>query len=121
LEDLLTALGAEVIRDPMKTECCGSYHTVNAVEVVVDRGYGILSSALKRGADAMVLSCPLCDYNMDHRQREIAGKYVDFSDIPIFYFTQLLALALGLDAGVGRFDLHYVDPLPLLKEKGLVA
>ncbi len=121
LEDLLTALGAEVIRDPMKTECCGSYHTVNAVEVVVDRGYGILSSALKRGADAMVLSCPLCDYNMDHRQREIAGKYVDFSDIPVFYFTQLLALALGLDAGVGRFDLNYVDPLPLLKEKGLVA
>jgi len=121
MEDLLTALGAEVIRDPMKTECCGSYHTVNAVEVVVDRGYGILSSALKRGADAMVLSCPLCDYNMDHRQREIAGKYVDFSNIPVFYFTQLLALALGLDAGVGRFDLNYVDPLPLLKEKGLVA
>ncbi len=121
LEELLTALGAEVIRDPMKTECCGSYHTVNAVEVVVDRGYGILNSALKRGADAMVLSCPLCDYNMDHRQREITKKYADFASIPVFYFTQLLALALGLEVQVNHFDLHYVDPLPLLKERGLVV
>ncbi|MEE9503674.1 MAG: CoB--CoM heterodisulfide reductase iron-sulfur subunit B family protein [Thermodesulfobacteriota bacterium] len=120
-EELLTALGAEVVKDPMKTECCGSYHTVNEVEVVVDRGYGILHSALKRGADAMVVSCPLCDYNMDHRQREIAEKYVDFKSIPVFYFSQLLTLALGLETKVSRFDLNYVDPLPMLKEKKLVA
>jgi len=121
LEELLTALGAEVVKDPMKTECCGSYHTVNAVEVVADRGYEILHSALKRGADAMVLSCPLCDYNLDHRQREIAKKYVDFSGIPVFYFSQLLALALGLETKESRFDLNYVDPLPLLREKRVVV
>lgn len=121
LEDFLTALGAEVIKDPMKTECCGSYHTVNEVEVVVERGYGILNSALKRGADAMVLSCPLCDYNMDHRQREIVKKYVDFRGIPVFYFTQLLSVALGLEVEINHFDLNYVDPIPLLKERQLVA
>jgi heterodisulfide reductase subunit B len=121
LEDFLTALGAEVIKDPMKTECCGSYHTVNEVEVVVERGYGILNSALKRGADAMVLSCPLCDYNMDHRQREIVKKYVDFRGIPVFYFTQLLSVALGLEVKINHFDLNYVDPIPLLKERQLVA
>jgi heterodisulfide reductase subunit B len=69
----------------------------------------------------MVVSCPLCDYNMDHRQREIAEKYVDFKSIPVFYFPQLLTLALGLEAKVSRFDLNYVDPLPMLKEKKLVA
>ena len=121
MEDFLTALGAEVVKDPMKTECCGSYHTVNEVEVVVDRGYGILNSALKRGADAMVLSCPLCDYNMDHRQREIVKKYVDFRGIPVFYFTQLLSVALGLEVEINHFDLNYVDPIPLLKERQLVA
>jgi heterodisulfide reductase subunit B len=121
MEDFLTALGAEVVKDPMKTECCGSYHTVNEVGVVVDRGYGILNSALKRGADAMVLSCPLCDYNMDHRQREIVQKYVDFRGIPVFYFTQLLAVALGLEVAINHFDLNYVDPIPLLKERQLVA
>ena len=121
MEDFLTALGAEVVKDPMKTECCGSYHTVNEVDVVVDRGYGILNSALKRGADAMVLSCPLCDYNMDHRQREIVQKYVDFRGIPVFYFTQLLAVALGLEVAINHFDLNYVDPIPLLKERQLVA
>jgi len=121
MEELLTTLGAEVISDPMKTECCGSYHTVNEVEVVVDRGYGILQSAHKRGADAMALSCPLCDYNLDHRQREIIKKHTDFCQIPVFYFTQLLALALGVETHASRFDLNYVDPLPLLREKGLVA
>ncbi|MBW2005929.1 MAG: CoB--CoM heterodisulfide reductase iron-sulfur subunit B family protein [Deltaproteobacteria bacterium] len=121
LEELLTALGAEVVKDPMKTECCGSYHTVNEVDVVADRGYEILHSALKRGADAMVLSCPLCDYNLDYRQREIAKKYVGFSGIPVFYFSQLLALALGLEAKESRFDLNYVDPLPLLREKRVIV
>jgi heterodisulfide reductase subunit B len=58
---------------------------------------------------------------MDHRQREIVKKYVDFGGIPIFYFTQLLAIALGLETTVNHFDLNYVDPLPLLKERNFVA
>lgn len=116
-EELLTALGAEVVTDPFRTECCGSYHTVNAPEVVVERGYAILGSALRRHADAVVLSCPLCDYNLDHRQREMAIKHVDFRGIPVFYFTQLLALALGLGSDVCHFDLHYRDPRPLLMSR----
>ena len=121
LEDLFAALGAEVIKNPMKTECCGSYHTVNEIGVVVDRGYGILNSAVRRGADAMVVSCPLCDYNLDHRQREIVQKYTDFPGIPVLYFSQLLAVAMGLEVKTGRFDLNYVDPLPLLTQKGLIV
>ena len=120
LEDFIRTLGAEVVTDPFRTECCGSYHTVNAVDVVVDRGYGILGSAAKRGADALVLSCPLCDYNLDHRQKEIKEKYTDFHNIPVFYFTQLLALSLGLGSDVCHFDLHYQDPRPLLKSRAVL-
>ena len=116
-ETFLETLGAEVVTDPFRTECCGSYHTVNATEVVVERGHGILGSAVKRHADAVVLSCPLCDYNLDHRQREMKQKYTDFCGIPVFYFTQLLALALGLDSAVCHFDLHYQDPRPLLTSR----
>ena len=119
MEELLRALGSEVIRDPMRTECCGSYHAVNEVEVVADRGYEILSSALRRGADALVLSCPLCDYNLDHVQQFIHKRYSDFRGIPVLYFTQLLALSLGLNEKVCRFDLNYVDPKPLLRNRKL--
>jgi len=120
MEELLGALGSEVIRDPMKTECCGSYHAVNEIEMVADRGYEILSSALKRGADALVLSCPLCDYNLDHVQQVIHKRHSDFKGIPVLYFTQLLALSLGLNENVCRFGLNYVDPLPVFREKKLV-
>ena len=113
---LLESLGAEVIDSPYKTECCGSYQTVNNKEAVVDRAYNILTSARQKGADAIALSCPLCDFNLDERQKDVEEKYHDFEKMPVFYFTQLMAIAFGLDEKVCRFDLNYVNPIPLLKD-----
>lgn len=121
LRDFLESLGAEVINYPYETECCGSYHTVANIELVVERAYNILNSAIDQGAEALVLSCPLCDFNLDNRQKEIKEKFSDFKSIPVFYFTQLLALSLGLEEKVCRFELHFVDPRPLLKGKRLIA
>jgi len=120
LENLLQSIGAEVIDDPYKTECCGSYETVSNVDLVAERTYSILRSAIRRGAEAVVVSCPLCDFNLDRRQREVSQRHTDFKGIPILYFTQLLAIALGVDGENCRFDLHYVDPRPLLKSKNLI-
>lgn len=119
LEDLLRSLGAEVIDYPFKTECCGSYQTMNEVDFVVERAHRIISSATKRGAEALVTSCPLCFFNLDRRQKEVKGKSPDFHQIPIFYFTQLMALALGLEEAICRFEMHYVDPKPLLTSKAV--
>lgn len=121
LENLLESTGAEVIDYPYKTECCGSYNTVANVDLVVERAYNILRSAINQGAEAIVLSCPLCGFNLDNRQKEIKEKFSDFKNIPIFYFTQLLALSLGLDEKVCRFELNFVDPRPLLESKHLIG
>lgn len=121
IEGLLKALGAEVVKYPYGTECCGSYHTVQDSDLVVERARAILGSAVARGADAVVLSCPLCEFNLDARQKEAAEKFPDFQKVPVLYFTQLLALALGLDQKVCRFDLHYVDPRPVLRAKELLG
>ena len=118
LESLLASLGAEAIDFPHKTECCGSFQTVNNVELVVECAYRILDSAVEAGAEAMITSCPLCAFNLDHRQREIRQSHSDFRGMPILYFTQLMAIALGLGEEVCRFDLNYVDPHPLLTSKG---
>lgn len=120
MDDLVKALGAEAVYDPYLTECCGSYHTVMDRDIVADKAGRILDSAKKRGAEAVVTSCPLCFFNLDARQKDIAAKTGKAPGLPILYFTQLMALALGLSPDVCMFDLHYVDPRTLLKNKGLV-
>ena len=120
LEELADSLGAEVVDFPYKTECCGSYQTVNKPEVVAEKTNTIVGSAQHNGADVIVVSCPLCAFNLDRRQREAAKINPDLKPTPILYFTQLMALALGCDESEVRLDLHHVDPNPLLNQKGLV-
>jgi heterodisulfide reductase subunit B len=120
LDDLARTLGAEPVDFPYKTECCGAYQTVDKPESVADRTFSILGSAVRRGAEVISVSCPLCAFNLDHRQEDTVKKYSGFKTIPVLYFTQLMALALGCDEKDLRLDLHHIDPGPLLKQKGLI-
>lgn len=120
LEDLMAVLGADSIDFPYKTECCGAYQTVDNPGIVAERTYHILSSAQDQGAEIVVVSCPLCAFNLDQRQKVTAEKYSDFKHIPVLYFTQPLAIALGCPDETLRFDLNFIDPQPVLREKGLI-
>jgi heterodisulfide reductase subunit B len=120
MENLMSALGADPIDFPYKTECCASYQTVDKPEVVADRTYSILSSATGLEADVVAVSCPLCAFNLDQRQKKTIEKYPDFKTVPILYFSQLMAIALGCPEESLGFDLHYIDPKPILKEKKLI-
>lgn len=110
--DLMEALGAKVIDDPMKNECCGSYHTVDNRDIVYDRVNKIVSRALAKGADAIVLSCPLCRFNLDTRQHDSKSKIE--SPIPVFYYTQLMCMAFGLEEEVMGLEDHKIDPKPMV-------
>jgi heterodisulfide reductase subunit B len=120
LEDLVTSLGAESIDDPYALECCGSYHTVGKPDLVDECSSRILVSAVDRGADVIVTSCPLCQFNLDECQKRLLEKDGSFRTIPVLYFTQLMALALGQGEDVCHFDIHHVDPRPMLTDKGLL-
>ncbi len=111
MENFLELLGVEVLDNPKRTECCGSYHTVNRSDIVEKRVEDIVSYAAGEGAEAIVLSCPLCQFNLDFHQR--ATEF----EIPIFYITELMALAFGLDIEMKN---HKIDPRTLLKEKGIL-
>ncbi|MFZ1946638.1 MAG: CoB--CoM heterodisulfide reductase iron-sulfur subunit B family protein [bacterium] len=132
MDNLLDAIGCEVLDFPHKAECCGAFLTVcsdvearsggkpeAAQGAVSECSYTILKAAEKRGADLVVLTCPLCHYNLDSTQEAIEKRHYGFGKIPIVYFTQLLALALGLDASRYALDNkhHYVDPTGVLKAK----
>lgn len=118
LSHLLEALGAEVINNPFKTRCCGSYQTVCDKAAVAELTFDILSRARQEGADCVITSCPLCMFNLADRQKEVREKHPEFEPMPVLYFTQLMALAFGLDDVCG-FDQNAVDARPLLQEKGL--
>ncbi|MFW6141197.1 MAG: CoB--CoM heterodisulfide reductase iron-sulfur subunit B family protein [Candidatus Saliniplasma sp.] len=111
MEGLLETIGAEVIHNPKRTECCGSYHTVNRSDIVERRVEDIVSRAVKDGADAIALSCPLCQFNLDFHQRNT--EY----DIPVFYLTELIALSMGIEVGMEK---HKIDPKSLLKDKKIL-
>jgi len=120
MEDLVESLGAEPVDFLFKLECCGAYQTLTKKDVSIKRSYEILESATKSGCDAIITSCPLCAYNLDFMQKEIEKEYVDFHKIPVFYFTELMAVALGAGWNSEWSNLHDVDPEPLLKKKHLI-
>ena len=114
LDDLLVALGAQTVDYPHKAECCGSYLAVVSAEAASEMTYTILSSAHNNGAKLMVTNCPLCQFNLDKHQAELSRRHSGFQSVPVFYFGQLLAMALGLDTLDFGWDKHYVDPQPIL-------
>ena len=118
LGDLMTALGATAIDFSHKNECCGAYLAVKAPDVTREMVYAILQSAQAAGAEAMVTNCPLCQFNLDKQQAEMRRIYARYKSIPVFYFSQLLGLALGLDISDYGWEQHYIDARPLLKERG---
>ncbi len=111
LADLMHALGAEVIDDPLKIQCCGSHHVVDQQDIVVRQVEKIILRVQERGADAVVLSCPLCMFNFDSKQKQLLAP------LPIFYFTQLICIALGLEKEALGLHYHRTNPLPLLQER----
>jgi heterodisulfide reductase subunit B len=121
MEDFIEALGGDVIESPFKIECCGSYHTVNDIDPVIERTKMIIDDSNSRGADAIVVGCPLCFFNLDYRQKDVKDRYNEFNFKPIFYFTQILAIALDLDENICEFGEHFVDPRPLLNKKKLLG
>jgi len=121
LGDFLKALGATSIDFAESTTCCGSYQVVSSPDGISEYARPILNSASSHGAEALVLTCPLCDYNLGRAQKELANKQSGFKEMPLFYFTQLLAIALGLGPQVCHFELNHGNPESLLKEKGLLS
>ncbi|MDY7019318.1 MAG: CoB--CoM heterodisulfide reductase iron-sulfur subunit B family protein [Chloroflexota bacterium] len=121
LREFLKATGATPVDFPNATRCCGSYQIVSNPANISEYTWAILSSALSHGAEALVLTCPLCDYNLGQGQKELVREHSEFKEMPFLYFTQLLAIALGLDPEVCRFELNYGAPESLLRVKKLLS
>ena len=85
MEDFIRALGAEPVVYPYRNECCGGYISLKEKEQSAQLCRRITDSAAGFQAECLVTACPLCKYNLNQN-----------SDLPVVYFTELLAEALGI-------------------------
>jgi len=120
MDRIIQVLGAENVGWDFKTECCGGSHMLVRPDIVVKLSHRLLAQAQQAGADCLAVACPVCHSNLDSMQKTIAAKYKDNIHLPVFYFTQLAGLALGLPPKQLLLDKHFIDPLPLLMNKGLM-
>ena len=95
MDTLIRALGAETMDWSFKTECCGAVMTLTRSDMVLKLSNDILRKAKEAGANAITVACPLCQANLDGRQRQIEETYNTRYGIPILYFTPLMGLAFG--------------------------
>jgi heterodisulfide reductase subunit B len=116
MERTLQALGAEPVTWYGKTDCCGAALSATKAEIVVKLATAIAERARRAGANCLVTACPLCQMNLESRQRPPAGER-----LPVFYLTQVVGIALGLSARALGLETHLVSPRPLLKSLDLWA
>ncbi|MBI1910408.1 MAG: CoB--CoM heterodisulfide reductase iron-sulfur subunit B family protein [Deltaproteobacteria bacterium] len=119
-EDLLKALGAEPVDFPNKIECCGAHQAMGNEDIVTRLSGNVMTSAVGRGAELIVTSCPLCQYNLEKSQSKIAEQTSGYAGVPIVYFTQIIGVALGQDLNALGFEKNVSDIMPLLQKKGIV-
>ena len=87
IENFIRAIGAEPVYYGLRNECCGGYSTIEGKEFAQKQVAKIMNNAKASGAEALITACPLCMYNL--KENAVDG-------LPVYYFTELLAEALGV-------------------------
>ncbi len=116
MERLLEACGAKGVHYPLKTTCCGGSQKGTLPEVGLDLIHYLLGEAERNGAEVIATACPLCQFNLESFQKEAGEKHHETS-IPVLYFTQLLAFALGAPANTIGLQRGFVPIGPVFANK----
>ncbi|MBI2910456.1 MAG: CoB--CoM heterodisulfide reductase iron-sulfur subunit B family protein [Chloroflexi bacterium] len=120
MDKLLRSLGANVKEWSYKTDCCGGSLVLTRTDIARKLTQKLLDMAAEAGADCIVSACPMCQSNLDMRQKELSGESGKEYHTPIFYFTELMGLAFGHPSTGKWLGRHLTDPRPLLMGKGLI-
>ena len=108
MDALMTAAGAQALDWNFKTECCGAAFSVTRTDLVAKLSGKVLGGAVKAGAEAIVVACPMCHSNLDMRRPEVNEALGGGSNIPVLFITQALGLAMGIDANKLGLQRHMV-------------
>jgi len=120
MDRLMRAIGMEVRPWSYKTDCCGASLPLTRPDVVRKLCGDLFEAAAEAGAECLVTACPMCHSNLDTQQAEIEAERGKSYNLPVFYLTELMALAFGDGRASRWWKRHFVDPTPLLGNKGLL-
>jgi len=108
MESVLEKAGATSIEWAFKTECCGAGFSMSRTDLVAKLSGRILEDAAERGAESIIVACPMCQSNLDLRRPEIKKQLKKDINIPVLFITQALGLSMGIPAKELGLDKHFV-------------
>lgn len=120
MERILKLLKAKTIDWSYKTDCCGASASVDDETTAHNLMAKIMNDALARGANCLVVTCPLCQLNLDAYQDKFCKKHGIQDRLPVYFITELIGLALDMDPDELQIDRHFIDGSELLKELDLI-
>ncbi len=120
MDHVLTAVGATPLPWSYKTDCCGGGLAIGRSDLVAKLVDDLLMQAIDAGAEALVTACPMCQGNLDTRQQEARQAFERDYELPIFYISELVGLALGHPGVDAWWRKHLLDPRPLLRARELM-
>ncbi len=107
MDEILKAIDVEPLDWEFKTECCGGGLSLSRADVVEKLVNDIMRNAIDVGAQAIVVSCPLCHANLDLRQQ--SNNYKLKYNVPVIYLSEIVGMALGLDNRDLGLNKHFVN------------
>lgn len=115
METMLRELGAEPVDWNYKTECCGAGMTMCNEQTVLELSHKIIGNARAHGANCLVVACPMCHVNLDMKQADIERRFAVEHQMPVFYLSDLVGLAFGLQESELGIDRHFVAATSVTK------
>lgn len=117
MEAIMQLLGAKTVEWAFKIECCGGGLTLAQQPLIEELTHNITKNAAEGGADAFVVACPLCQANLDMRQDSMRKRFEnDVKEMPVYYISELVAIACGADPAAVAVGEHFVPALELLSK-----
>lgn len=120
MDRLVKILGGAPYPWSYKTDCCGAGFTISRPDIIDTLVQKLYDRALAAGAECIIVSCQMCQANLDLPQERISRKTGTAYYLPVLYFTELIGLALGHPEVTTWLSRHFVDPRPLLQRRGLL-
>jgi heterodisulfide reductase subunit B len=96
METVLKAIGITALDWNYKTHCCGASSIIYNPDCALDLMAKIMRDAVSRGANCFVVTCPMCQMNMESQQDQFCEKHGIKERLPVYFITELLALAMGM-------------------------
>ncbi|MGD8666412.1 MAG: CoB--CoM heterodisulfide reductase iron-sulfur subunit B family protein [Desulfobacterales bacterium] len=119
LDRIMQNLGATAIPWPYKTDCCGASQVLSRPDIVSQLVGKLYDMAQRVGAQAIVVSCQMCQANLDMHQEKIGADWGKSFSLPVYYFSELIGLAQNVSGIKHWLRRHITDPFALLRHLNL--